>query len=136
MKRRITFLNRKKNNNNHLFKTIFLLQLFKFLISFINVNYLIDKSSCIYYSFKNKDKLKSYWLINNAGSQELNDFQSADRGFGKKNSRIFDIKIQLNLLCGCSALIRREALLGLPLFAQALCNFYRKVVPLALLRNT
>jgi GT2 family glycosyltransferase len=100
-----------------------------------HVNHLIDKSSCIYYSFKNKDKLRSYWIINNAGSQELNDFQPADRGFGEINSRKFDKKMQLNLLCGCSALIRREALLGLPLFADDFFNYYEDTELSRRLRN-
>jgi GT2 family glycosyltransferase len=87
-------------------------------------NYKIISGEDCVFSFRAKDKKNAYHLINNAGSQEIEGFKPFDRGFGDIDDHRYNNKNSTNLICGCSALIRREALQGMPLFIDDFFTYY------------
>ena len=87
-------------------------------------NFKLKNGEVCVFTFRAKDKKNAYDLINNAGSQELQAFMPFDRGFGDIDNHGYNIKNETNLICGCSALIRREALKGLPLFVDDFFTYF------------
>jgi GT2 family glycosyltransferase len=89
-----------------------------------NRNYRIKNSEVCVFSFYAKDKKNAYHIINNAGSYETRDFQPFDRGFGDIDKDKYNTSEVATSICGCSALIRREALHGFPLFIDDFFTYY------------
>ncbi|MGD9657465.1 MAG: glycosyltransferase [Methylocystis sp.] len=78
------------------------------------------------YSFMQSevDRREAYFVINNAGSALNANMEPYDRGFGHVDSGEFDRPEELDLLCGGSALIRRDALHRRKLFISELFAYY------------
>lgn len=64
------------------------------------------------------------YVINNAGSDMEPDLTTFDRGYGEFDRGQFDTIEVVRLLCGCAALIRRDALQGYDLFASDFVAYY------------
>ena len=60
-------------------------------------------------------------IINNAGTVVTSNGHVFDRGFGEPDIGQFSLPETVDALCGCSILIRPQALLGKPIFAD---NFF------------
>lgn len=70
------------------------------------------------------DRREAYFVINNAGSALNANMEPYDRGFGHVDNGEFDRPEELDLFCGGSALIRRDALHGRKLFISELFAYY------------
>ena len=58
------------------------------------------------------------WVINNAGSLVSEIGDTKDIGFGEFDSEYYDTPRDVSALCGCSMLIRRDALAEFPVFPE------------------
>ena len=65
-----------------------------------------------------------FFIINNAGSIDIGGGLPADRAFGEVDQRQFNSSELVPFLCGGAALIRRDALLGYPLFIGEFIAYY------------
>ncbi|WP_237481376.1 glycosyltransferase [Lichenibacterium dinghuense] len=65
-----------------------------------------------------------FHIINNAGSVTQDDGMPADRGIFEVDAPPYDEPVEVPYLCGCSALVRRSALNGRPLFIDELGFYY------------
>jgi GT2 family glycosyltransferase/glycosyltransferase involved in cell wall biosynthesis len=76
------------------------------------------------FSLSESNKRAGFHLLNNVGSMELQPFKPSDRGFGEVDLGQYDKEVDVDLLCGCSALIRRDALHGRKLFIDEFIAYY------------
>lgn len=65
-----------------------------------------------------------FFLINNAGSMEQNEFDPGDRGFAQIDDGQYDSVEEVPYFCGCSVLLRRDALGGQNLFPKPFTAYY------------
>jgi GT2 family glycosyltransferase len=65
-----------------------------------------------------------FYVINNAGSIEVAPMQPGDRGFGEVDAGQWEAERDVEFLCGCAALIRRDALNGHDLFVDEFVAYY------------
>jgi len=63
-------------------------------------------------------------IINNAGSFEAKRMEPADRGFAERDLGQFNSLGKVDYICGCSALIRRDAVGLNPLFINDFFTYY------------
>jgi GT2 family glycosyltransferase len=82
-----------------------------------------DKTT-LSWSWSDEARAKSFYLINNAGSFEPARLQPADRGYTEIDDGRFDVSCLVGLACGCSMLVRREALRDRPLFIADFFNYF------------
>lgn len=91
----------------------------------LSKNYLSERFSAeIALFFDEKITDRAMYIINNAGSLEQLNCTTADRGFGEYDSGQYDNPEQVDLICGCAALIRRDALLGYDLFQDDFVAYF------------
>jgi len=76
------------------------------------------------YEYRYQTPLFDKYVINNAGSVEHEDGSTADRGFGEFDRGQYDNVEEIDLICGCAALVRRDALLGYDLFQGDFVAYY------------
>ena len=72
---------------------------------------------------REKSNYSARWLVNNAGSF-IRDGYPYDRGFGEYDESFFNKKEFIPVLCGCSFLIRRVAILERELFKSEFFAYY------------
>ena len=65
-----------------------------------------------------------FHILNNVGSMEFGPLKPGDRGFGERDFGQYDEPGEVDLLCGCSAVIRRDALQGRKLFIDEFVAYY------------
>ena len=71
------------------------------------------------------ERVGAFFIINNAGSVEIEPFEPLDRGFGEPEvSGKYYVSEPVDLFCGCSVLIRRDALRGMDLFPRQFFAYY------------
>lgn len=99
----------------------------------ITINPGVSKASSVHLSegmndcsfkFSYSDLREGYFVINNAGSALTANLEPYDKGFGYVDDGEFDHAEELDLFCGGSALIRRDALHGRKLFISELFAYY------------
>ncbi|EHP91382.1 glycosyltransferase [Methylorubrum extorquens] len=83
-----------------------------------------DESESILYKISDQAMEFGEYVINNAGSDMEPDLTTFDRGFGEFDRGQFDTIEVVRLLCGCAALIRRDALQGYDLFVSDFVAYY------------
>ncbi|MBX9723200.1 MAG: glycosyltransferase [Candidatus Obscuribacterales bacterium] len=76
------------------------------------------------YSWPSRVLRSGKFVINNAGSTEDADHNTGDRGFGSYDEGQFDEIEEVSSICGCSVLVRRDALLGMDLFVGAFVAYF------------
>lgn len=76
------------------------------------------------FRFPETSKKEAFHIINNAGSVERAPLKPADRGFGEVDRGQYDVAEDVDLFCGCSGLIRRDALHGCVLFIDEFVAYY------------
>ena len=67
---------------------------------------------------------RPFFIINNAGSITDRSGKPVDRGFGEVERNQFNIQADVDFICGCSALVRREALRGMTLFIDEFFAYF------------
>jgi GT2 family glycosyltransferase len=78
----------------------------------ININFSIDSVG------------HANFIINNAGSTADSKGMPCDRGFSEYDQGQYDNKCYLTYFCGCSALIRRAAIINRPIFVAEFFAYY------------
>ena len=81
-------------------------------------------SSMFCLRFTKYDYRHSFFVINNAGGCQPGWLQTADIGFGHPDCEEYSQTREVELLCGCAALIRRDALYGANLFFKEFVAYY------------
>ncbi|WP_145984541.1 glycosyltransferase [Methylobacterium aquaticum] len=71
---------------------------------------LSDHSDRFDYKWSKYDKKYARYVVNNAGSYEPQWLKTGDRGFGEYDDVQHNIEQKIDLICGCSVLIKRYAL--------------------------
>jgi GT2 family glycosyltransferase len=68
--------------------------------------------------------IPSFYLINNAGGVEQGELEPGDRAFGEIDLGQYDNVEEVPYFCGCSVLLRRDALGGNALFPSRFVAYY------------
>jgi len=83
-----------------------------------------DRRLILSYAPPDSARHNAFFVINNAGSIEAGPLQPADRGFGEVDAGQLDVEQDVDLFCGCAALIRRDALNGYDLFVDEFVAYF------------
>ncbi|MGN7126073.1 glycosyltransferase [Methylorubrum thiocyanatum] len=81
-------------------------------------------TTTIVYRLSERTRKISKYVINNAGSFVDGELTTSDRGFGEYDIGQYDVTERVPMLCGCAAMIRRDALLGKDIFPSEFIAYY------------
>ncbi|UMY19257.1 glycosyltransferase [Methylobacterium organophilum] len=76
------------------------------------------------YNWSEYDKKYAKFVINNAGSHEPKWLQTGDIGFGEYDNGQYNRECRVDLICGCSVAIKRNALDGRHIFFKDFVAYY------------
>lgn len=93
----------------------------KYKERFINIT---NNSKALFYEFSEYDHRYANFIINNAGSTEIQWLNPGDIGFGEYDIGQYNEQKVVGLICGCSVMIKRLALEGRNLFIEDFVAYY------------